>query len=248
MLVVDKINNYINHYGSKDSNYSIAVYIQKNIEDIPFLNTTQLAEQSYVSQATVSRFIQKLGYITYGDFKDDIIRYLEDTSNFDGKDTGTLIYKEIFNLLDYKIDLNELSKVANLITEYKNVYAIGINYCYFMSEYFQTECHNFRKVINVLSESSSFIKLEDTDLLIVISTSGNYFSQDTLVKSSLKGSKAKKLLIGINSMDRSIERLFDYNYIMRSNVGNKNSHYLLMAIMDYLIEMIKKNKRIEGDI
>lgn len=48
MLIVDKINNYLNSHGSKDSNYNIAMYIQNNIEEIPLLNTTQLAERSYV--------------------------------------------------------------------------------------------------------------------------------------------------------------------------------------------------------
>lgn len=115
MLIVDKINNYLNSHGSKDSNYNIAMYIQNNIEEIPLLNTTQLAERSYVSQATVSRFVRSLNYDTYSDFKDDIIRYLEDTATFDGKDTGLLIHEEVFKLIGSHLDLQELTKIADLI-------------------------------------------------------------------------------------------------------------------------------------
>lgn len=246
MLIVDKINNYLNSHGSKDSNYNIAMYIQKNIEEISLLNTTQLAERSYVSQATVSRFVQSLGYDTYSDFKDDIIRYLEDTATFDEKDTGLLIHEEVFKLISSHLDLQELTKIADLISDYNNVYVTGINYSYFMGEYLQTECHNFRKVINVLSESSSINTLKETDLLIVISTSGNYFSRKKLAKRKIKACKAHKVLIGVNNIGTPIENLFDKVFLLRANTGNKNSHYLMMAIIDHLIEMIEVNKKI-GD-
>lgn len=43
MLIVDKINNYLNSHGSKDSNYNIAMYIQNNIEEIPLLKKLCIA-------------------------------------------------------------------------------------------------------------------------------------------------------------------------------------------------------------
>lgn len=115
-----------------------------------------------------------------------------------------------------------------------------------MGEYLQTECHNFRKVINVLSESSSINTLKETDLLIVISTSGNYFSQKKLAKRKIKACKAHKVLIWVNNMGTPIENLFDKVFLLRANTGNKNSYYLMMAIIDHLIEMIEVNKK-NGD-
>lgn len=238
MIVIDKINNYLNNHDSKDTNYSIAMYIKNNIEYIPLLSTTQLSEASYVSQATVSRFIMKLGYNNYSEFKEEVIKYLGETADFIKRDGNILAYKEMFKLFNCQLDLDKLFKIAHLISENRNVYVTGLNYCYFMSEYFQTECHHFRKVVDVIPEVSDINKLTNKDLLIVISTAGNYFFQNRLARKTLSESRAEKVLIGIESMGSSIENLFDHKLILNLNVGNTNNHYLIMAILDQLIEMV----------
>jgi DNA-binding MurR/RpiR family transcriptional regulator len=69
LIVIDKLNNYINNHNSEDINYNIASFIVNNIESVPNYNITELSKLCFVSQATVSRFIKKLGYIDYNAFK-----------------------------------------------------------------------------------------------------------------------------------------------------------------------------------
>ncbi len=59
MIVIDKLNNYVNNHSSEDINYNIASFMINNIESISHYNITEISERCFVSQATVSRFIKK---------------------------------------------------------------------------------------------------------------------------------------------------------------------------------------------
>lgn len=77
MIIIDKLNNYINNHNNEDINYNIASFIVNNIEIIPNYNITEVSKKCFVSQATVSRFIKKLGYVDYNSFKEECSLYIE---------------------------------------------------------------------------------------------------------------------------------------------------------------------------
>jgi len=52
----------------------ICEFIEENYDRIPFLTIHAFAEQIHTSAPTISRFVKKLGYSNYRDFKYDIIK------------------------------------------------------------------------------------------------------------------------------------------------------------------------------
>lgn len=63
---------YYNTCENKDTNYQIIEYILKHIDTINNMAITQIAEETYVSKPTITRFIRKFGYKDYDDFKKSI--------------------------------------------------------------------------------------------------------------------------------------------------------------------------------
>lgn len=237
LIIVDKLNNYINNNNSDDINYNVASFIINNIESIPNYNITQVSKGCFVSQATVSRFIKKLGYIDYNNFKEECIEYLEGIKSLQyDKSTNICLRKDIFDTFDNNIDFSKLREIASLIKRYENVYISGMNYCYLMAQYFQMECHLFRKMIQVLKDDEEIENLNKDSLFIVITTEGNYFDINKITKEYLRNCKARKVIISIKDLDNKIKDLFDDNLILDLNIGKSNNHYVMMALLDNIIE------------
>lgn len=111
MLIIDKLNNYINNHNSDDINYNIASFIVNNIGIIPDYNITELSKKCFVSQATVSRFIKRLGYIDYNTFKEECSIYIESIKvNKDENYTDINLLSEDLKLLYKKINSNNIKK------------------------------------------------------------------------------------------------------------------------------------------
>lgn len=242
MIVMDRINNYLNNHDYNDNYYVLALFIRNNIEKISKYNTTELAKYSFTSQSTVSRFIKKLGYLNYSEFKDAVNEYLYDTLNFDDRRRlSTPLWIGIFQLLDYQINQDEIRKLSYTIKNYQNIYVTGLNFSCIMAEYFQACCHVFRKNINVLLEDEIIKELNKQDLLIVLTGSGNYFLKERGVVSRIKKCEAYKIMISVEMIEKSISDKFDRVLSLNLKVGDKNNHYVMMALIDLICDELRKS-------
>lgn len=242
MVVMDRVNNYLNNHGKQDNYYTLAIFIRNHIESIPCYSTTELAKYSYTSQATVSRFTKRLGYANYVEFKDAINEYLHDTKYFDDRRILSLpLSTEIFKILNYDLNWNEIRRIGRIIREYQNVFITGLNFSYIMAEYFQMSCHVFRKNIDTIMVDSDFHDLGEHDLLIVLTGYGNYFIKERGSSSKIKKCKASKMIISIEKIDKKIEQIFDYIFNFNMKIGDKNNHYVMMAIIDLICDELRKS-------
>ncbi|MGF2052392.1 MULTISPECIES: MurR/RpiR family transcriptional regulator [Enterococcus] len=241
MLVMDLVNNYLNNTDYSDTNYTIAMFIKYNIEKIPRYSITELSQHSFVSQPTVSRFIRKLGFENYSEFRESCENYLSDSLNFNDRSRiATSVSSEIFHLLDYQIPDKYFQEISQLIVRHNKIVVSGLNYGYLMAQYFQMEAHAFRKPVDVLRNIKDIKEYEEDDLLIVLTTAGNYFFENRSFKTCLKKTKAKKLLITIQTLPNEIIDCFDYSYSFSINVGDSNSRYLLMSSIDHILDRVSK--------
>lgn len=76
-MIDSKLNDILNSYNCNDSAYVISDYIKKNMKEIPVCSIGEVAEACFVSKGQISKFVKKLGYESYFDFKDACIEYLE---------------------------------------------------------------------------------------------------------------------------------------------------------------------------
>ena len=240
MIVIDKLNNYINNHDSEDINYTIASFIVNNIESVPNYNITELSKLCFVSQATVSRFIKKLGYIDYNAFKEECLIYIEHVkNNIDNNYTDINLLSQDFKLLYSKIHYIDIKNIALIINSYDKIYISGLNYCYLMAQYFQMECHPFGKIVKVIEDNEEIQDIGSDTLLLILTTSGNYFNRNRIVKEYVGNCKGEKLVISIQNLDNRIKKLFNKHLILDIDIGVKNSRYVMMALLDNIIEELK---------
>lgn len=240
MIVIDKLNNYINNHNSEDINYNIASFIVNNIKSIPEYNITELSKLCFVSQATVSRFIKKLGFIDYNDFKEECVTYIEKIKdNTNNNYTDINLLSQDLKLLWSKLNYITIKNIASIINSYDKVYISGLNYCYIMAQYFQMECYPFGKVIKVIEDNEEIQNIDSDSLLLILTTSGNVFNINRNIKEHIRNCKGEKLVISIQDLEEKIKKLFNTHLILDIDVGVKNSRYVMMALLDSIIEELK---------
>lgn len=64
----EKMIEYYNKKNEKNTNYEIIDYILSNLPRIDTLSTKEIAEKTFVSKATITRFIRTFGYDSFYDF------------------------------------------------------------------------------------------------------------------------------------------------------------------------------------
>ena len=240
MIVIDKLNNYINNHNIEDINYNIASFIVNNIEKVPYYNITELSKLCFVSQATVSRFIKKLGYTNYNDFKEGCLIYIEQRKdNMDTNYTDINLLNKDLKVLYSKIDNIDISSIASIINSYDKIYVSGLNYCYLMAQYFQMECYPVGKIVKIIGYNEEIQNICSDSLLLIFTTTGNYFNKNRIVKEYIRNCKCEKLVISIKNLENEIRRLFNKNLILDMDIGIKNSRYIMMALLDNIIEELK---------
>lgn len=68
-MIDSKLNDILNSYDCNDSAYVISDYIKKNMKEIPVRSIGEVAEACFVSKGQISKFVKKIGYESYFDFK-----------------------------------------------------------------------------------------------------------------------------------------------------------------------------------
>lgn len=144
-------------------------YIIQNPAKAVFMTTRKLAETCNISEATVIRFVNNLGYHGYSDF----IRALRDFVNTgltlpdradlqDGKGCGLEKFHhtvlEELNDLKYlyeTIDIEKMKQVVDCIAENQSVYVTGSRLSYTFAYYFGWSLSKIRKGTRILKGSDS---------------------------------------------------------------------------------------------
>ena len=88
--------NFINTANVDDVYANAAKKILENINKIPELNITDVAEMCFVSTATISRLCRKLNYESFSDFKMDVtmnLRYFNHDSSVCNLTINFLFYQ-----------------------------------------------------------------------------------------------------------------------------------------------------------
>jgi len=125
----------------------IAQYFLDNLDNLKYLRVKQIADNCSVSEATITRFVKTLGYLSFYDFKMAVANYntpknnknssdfiLGDINSNDSlEDIITKMKSEFINTIDVTInflDLHEIKKAITVVSSAKtiNIYATGNSY------------------------------------------------------------------------------------------------------------------------
>ena len=165
-------------------------YIKENIEDVFYKSISQIAKESGIGEATITRFSKKMGYSGLQDFKVTLAREISGLKNRKiinrsiENDEGVMesarklfnsnirILENTFNI----IDGNDIEKATDMIINAKKVFFIGIGYAGMTAE---DSNYKFSRIgFNCMSLDSSHNMImmaslmDEDDVIVAISHSG----------------------------------------------------------------------------
>lgn len=204
------------------SDKKIGEYIVDNPEQIVNYNTLELADLIDTSQSAIIRFIKKIGYKGYIDFKIDVAKSLEESNDFFPDEVITknesienIISKSKNNVLSTVektyalIDTEAIKRAIDDINKANNIYLAGVGSSGLICEDFSYKLQRSGKKVFYQVDAHTNLALvtniDKDDLLIAISYSG--LTKEILIASEY----AKKVGAKVISISKSLNSTLAHN-------------------------------------
>ncbi|MDD3028275.1 MAG: MurR/RpiR family transcriptional regulator [Erysipelotrichaceae bacterium] len=199
---------------------------------------SSISKKYKVSQSTITRFCQKLGYDGFNEFKFDVFRF-EKQGSESRIENDTLLsnYCQLIGILDDTLDYDKMNKLAGDIIRSDSVIVTGAHKSSLPAKMMQYNLFKIGKkaifISNDEMQEMPHIATKD-DLVLIFTNSGNGLEA---FKATLKESKNKiNFNLAVITMNNklSIKNRCD-NYIWVPSSSNQNfDQYLENQIMFFL--------------
>lgn len=226
-------------------------YIMTNLELIPYMRVREIAINSHTSSASVMRFIHKIGYESFPEFKGDIKRKHVGRKNAPTKES---FFEEIAEQIQPESFSHNLEKnvalLANKIIDCENLVFIGIGLSGIIAQYAALRIVTLG--INCFSVTDPYYPLANRlrntsdNLLITISNSGE--STDIIEMMTYFQSLSDYELITItgnsdSQLARMSRMVFSHYSIKERRLGyyDSSSQIPAMFIIERLVKELEKN-------
>jgi DNA-binding MurR/RpiR family transcriptional regulator len=170
----------------------LADHIIKFPRKVVFMTTRELARSCQVSEATVVRFVSRLGFDTYSQFQQAMRDYVDtestllerlDMTDSDAPESERfrrVIFQEMDNLkqLFKTLDMEILDRVIILLKNSPDLYVIGSRISYMFAYYMGWSLSRIRKNVRILkgSDTTTFdwLGMADPESVVVIVATSRY--------------------------------------------------------------------------
>lgn len=210
----------------------LADFILKNPRQAVFMTTRQLSHAAGVSEATVVRFVDRLGYRGYSDFIQDLREYVDTQltlidrvalTKIDGE-TAERVFRvvdeEIANLKEFyeNADFDTITQAARILLESKRVYVIGSRLSYTFAYYLGWSLTKIRGHVHILRGSDStcidWLTIAPEDSLIVIFATSRY-PNELIRLARLVRRLGQRLLVISDSSSCPVNQFADLHIVVR---------------------------------
>lgn len=201
----------------------IVQYIKEHLDEIPYLSSGELARQTYTSSTSIIRFIKKLNYTSYNDFK---LHIVSDLKNMKSSTLSIMSHEEILSLVNKvsDIDVSIIQKTKDLLSieTLKNMMILMNKYKYIdiiandanaaLGEYASHLLWSVNKVTTVHQQSDKQLlvgfQIPQDHLVIIISKYGKNPHFINIVKMLKK--REVKTIIMTSQMGKELSQYCDY--------------------------------------
>lgn len=212
---------------------SLVSFLLSNSEMLVSIQLSELAKQAYVSSATISRFVRKLGFKNYNDFRVAFVKERSETSfpdmvvNYDDPLCLNMSIKDIentiFNILEHTLkdvfainSAADFEKANELILNAKRVKIYGTTTYLSIANIFKYNMRRINKNVEVMHLEGegvfSAYRATQDELSIIITYSGKSSLALAQVVSIL--SKSRSPLLLITSMHNKTYNLNDFDSVL----------------------------------
>lgn len=230
----------INTYDEDDSKVVIAKYLLKNFDHVQQLNIYEVADECFVTRASIRRFAQHIGFENFRDLKanPELYSYYQRLEKI--ADYPTFLANQIAQMaLDCNACINqELDRIIAYLDSCEQI-------VFLVDDVYSSRCVEFQKamilsgkMVRIISHKFTDNKLlknlTEKDLLIMISvTGGSAQRMDHFIQKI----QCKKILFTVMH-----QQLFDAHYDFVLHLGSKNlpqikTIYHMFAV-EYCLDLI----------
>lgn len=220
--------------------------ILKNTDEISRKSVTEIAEFMNVSQATITRFCQKLGYKGYNDFKFNVYRYQKQSTIDQSNSNIFETYSKLILNLQSVIDNDKLRALALDISKAKNIIVLGVHKSELPARLLTINLHKLSKhatfiPLSELQDLEYFV--EKDDLVVMFSVKGE--SMRPYTNELIKRKAARFAMITMNDKNPMKEKFKHFiwlPFIDRENspVYVENQVFFIIYV-DILTSYIAEN-------
>ncbi len=244
----------VNKSRSETNDTIIAKAFIENRYDLDKLSLEQLSRKCYISQSALSRFIKRMGYQNYNEFKEamhvsmysinadhQMIPKEKQKSIEEVRDD---VHDEIMQSIEHinDIDLNHLQRIIQTINQYQNIIFLGSELSMAMTYLLQLGLINKGKNVYALYElnyqKEMLRQMNDDTLIICISLEERWF-RSIVQNKDLFDNDAYRMLWTIEPkhMDK---KLFHDVYLFgeptNKNVGYNELMYFIMLVYRLILQ------------
>lgn len=244
---------YLDTASEEDTNYNIAWYMAHHLTDIATMGISQLANECYVSPATISRFCRALGYENFAHLKHECALFSSPTRKFNNlinlpldmmkanPQACTKIYSDqvcdaLHKLAD-KLDWKTIDKVLKLIHDCESVAFFGTQFSHSAALHFQTDLLMLEKFTMAYMDIERQIEcaknLDEKSVAIIVTVNGYYLNRSSKVIAYLKKSKCKTVLM-TNNPELDLAMDVDYTIILGDSYQRKTGKHTLLTTMELM--------------
>lgn len=210
----------------------LADFVAENPRQAVFMTTRELGEAAGVSEATVVRFVDRLGYRGYPDFIKDL-RELVDAqltlvdrvaltraNGAAGKRMFRVVEEETANLREFyeKADFETISSAANLLLESPRIYVVGSRLSYTFAYYLGWSLTKIRGHVHILRGSDSasidWLTIAPEDSLVVMFATSRY-PNELIRLARLVRRMNQKLVVVSDSTTCPVNQFADLKIVVR---------------------------------
>lgn len=246
--LLNSLINIINEGSDDDTNVVLAKYLLQNYSRIQELNVYDIAEECFVSRATVRRLAQNLGYINFKGLKKQFDNFYNFSNNYsyyrfgiqtsiEGQSVATQLY-EMATECDNNLTPDVLDRIITKINQSNQIVFLTSDVYSNQSSEFQKAMILSGKIVRVISnkfeDNLTLKNLCSEDMLIVMSVTGFFASVSLDMVNSLNVYKILMTTIHKPLYEKCYNEVW---YLSNSDKSQKRSVYTVYAL-EYCLENI----------
>lgn len=236
-----------------DTNYGIAWFMANNFYRIASMRISELAEECFVSPATISRFCRTLGYENYAHLKQECYTFHSDDKKFnnlinlplnimkDNPKQATELYinqvVESVSALPKTLDWNEVDASLRLIHDSSSVAFFGTQFSHSAALHFQTDLLMLEKFTMAYMDSSRQLEcaknLNKNSVAFIITVNGYFAESGFKILSYIRKSECKVVLM-TNNPEVDIKIPVDHKIILGKSQNRKTGKHTLLTVVELM--------------
>ena len=244
---------FLDTAAENDTNYNIAWFMANNFYRIADMRISELANECFVSPATISRFCRALGYENFAHLKQECYTFHSNDKKFNNlinisletmKDNPELATKEYANqviehisLLPSMLDWKEIDATLQLIHNSQSVAFFGTQFSQSAALHFQTDLLMLEKFTMAYMDSSRQLEcakeLTEDSVAVIITVNGYFTSSGYKILQYIKQSKCKVILMTCNS-ELDIKIPVDHRILLGQSQNRKTGKHTLLTVVELM--------------